>query len=138
MGLQLFVVCRRCGRLVPPAVGLVVLCELVLPRGVVLVGLHCSLACACGAAVGPFVRDCETERWFLFCVVRVGYWRHEPVVHSCVVASFFPTRALPLVVVHLSTDESHLSTATDFSEALGFWKLEAYRQVIPICRQPQG
>ncbi|MQL96140.1 hypothetical protein Taro_028812 [Colocasia esculenta] len=30
--------------------------------GVVLVGLHCSLACACGAAVGPFVRDCETER----------------------------------------------------------------------------
>ncbi|MQM13332.1 hypothetical protein Taro_046256, partial [Colocasia esculenta] len=33
-------------------------------RGVVLVGLHCSLAllCGCGAAVGPFVRDCETER----------------------------------------------------------------------------
>ncbi|MQM21128.1 hypothetical protein Taro_054162 [Colocasia esculenta] len=31
-------------------------------RGVVLVGLHCSLACACGVAVGPFVRDCETER----------------------------------------------------------------------------
>ncbi|MQL83237.1 hypothetical protein Taro_015734 [Colocasia esculenta] len=31
-------------------------------RGVVLVGLHCSLACACGAVVGPFVRDCETER----------------------------------------------------------------------------
>ncbi|MQL74865.1 hypothetical protein Taro_007207, partial [Colocasia esculenta] len=30
--------------------------------GVVLVGLHCSLACACGAAVGPFVRDYETER----------------------------------------------------------------------------
>ncbi|MQM16879.1 hypothetical protein Taro_049841 [Colocasia esculenta] len=30
-------------------------------RGVVLVGLHCSLACACGAAVGPFVRDCETD-----------------------------------------------------------------------------
>ncbi|MQL90286.1 hypothetical protein Taro_022877 [Colocasia esculenta] len=31
-------------------------------RGVVMVGLHCSLACACGAAVGPFVRDYETER----------------------------------------------------------------------------
>ncbi|MQL78543.1 hypothetical protein Taro_010969 [Colocasia esculenta] len=32
--------------------------------GVVLVGLHCSLAllCGCGAAVGPFVCDCETER----------------------------------------------------------------------------
>ncbi|MQL77775.1 hypothetical protein Taro_010182 [Colocasia esculenta] len=30
--------------------------------GVVLVGLHYSLACACGTAVGPFVRDCETER----------------------------------------------------------------------------
>ncbi|MQM10992.1 hypothetical protein Taro_043891, partial [Colocasia esculenta] len=30
--------------------------------GVVLVGLHCSLACAYGAAVGPFVFDCETER----------------------------------------------------------------------------
>ncbi|MQM11210.1 hypothetical protein Taro_044116, partial [Colocasia esculenta] len=31
---------------------------------VVLVGLHCSLAllCGCGAAVGPFVLDCETER----------------------------------------------------------------------------
>ncbi|MQL99624.1 hypothetical protein Taro_032345, partial [Colocasia esculenta] len=32
------------------------------------------------AVVGPFVRDCETERLFLCCVVRVGYWRHEPVV----------------------------------------------------------
>ncbi|MQL99795.1 hypothetical protein Taro_032518, partial [Colocasia esculenta] len=29
---------------------------------VVLASLHCSLACACGAAVGPFVLDCETER----------------------------------------------------------------------------
>ncbi|MQL98999.1 hypothetical protein Taro_031712, partial [Colocasia esculenta] len=29
---------------------------------VVLVGLHCSLACACGPAVGPFGLDCETER----------------------------------------------------------------------------
>ncbi|MQL98768.1 hypothetical protein Taro_031482 [Colocasia esculenta] len=29
---------------------------------VVLVGLHCScLYCGCGAAVGPFVLDCETE-----------------------------------------------------------------------------
>ncbi|MQM12620.1 hypothetical protein Taro_045538 [Colocasia esculenta] len=32
--------------------------------GVVLAGLHCSLAllCGCGAAVRPFIRDCETER----------------------------------------------------------------------------
>ncbi|MQL81738.1 hypothetical protein Taro_014206, partial [Colocasia esculenta] len=55
---------------------------------VVLVRLHCSLVCGCGAAVRPFVRDCETERWFLCYVVRVGYWRHEPVVRSRVVASF--------------------------------------------------
>ncbi|MQL81485.1 hypothetical protein Taro_013947 [Colocasia esculenta] len=32
-------------------------------RSVVLVGLHSSLACACGAAVGPFVCDYETERF---------------------------------------------------------------------------
>ncbi|MQL95816.1 hypothetical protein Taro_028489 [Colocasia esculenta] len=31
-------------------------------RGVELVGLHSSLACACGAAVGPFIPDYETER----------------------------------------------------------------------------
>ncbi|MQL98713.1 hypothetical protein Taro_031428 [Colocasia esculenta] len=31
-------------------------------------------------SVGPYVRDCETERLFLCCVVRVGYWSHEPVV----------------------------------------------------------
>ncbi|MQM13976.1 hypothetical protein Taro_046902 [Colocasia esculenta] len=48
--------------------------------------------------LGPFVHDCETERWFLCCVVWVGCWRHEPVVCSRVVASFFPTRALSLVV----------------------------------------
>ncbi|MQM12361.1 hypothetical protein Taro_045275 [Colocasia esculenta] len=54
---------------------------------VVLIGLHCSLARGCGAAIGPFVRDCETERLFLCYVVRVGYWRHEPVVRSRVVAS---------------------------------------------------
>ncbi|MQL68953.1 hypothetical protein Taro_001244 [Colocasia esculenta] len=29
----------------------------------------------------------QTEMWFLCCVVRVGYWRHEPVVCSRVVAS---------------------------------------------------
>ncbi|MQM02288.1 hypothetical protein Taro_035052 [Colocasia esculenta] len=36
----------------------------VLREGVVLVGLHCSLAllCGCGAVVGPFVCDCKTER----------------------------------------------------------------------------
>ncbi|MQL83857.1 hypothetical protein Taro_016368 [Colocasia esculenta] len=55
--------------------------------GVVLVGLHCSLVCGCGVVVGPFICDCETERWFLCCVVRVGYWHHEPVVRSHVVAS---------------------------------------------------
>ncbi|MQM13740.1 hypothetical protein Taro_046666, partial [Colocasia esculenta] len=32
------------------------------------------------------------------CGLQVGYWHHEPVVRSRVVASFFPTRALPLVV----------------------------------------
>ncbi|MQL92517.1 hypothetical protein Taro_025138 [Colocasia esculenta] len=37
---------------------------------VVLVGLHSCLTCSRGAAVGPFVRDCETERLFLCCVVR--------------------------------------------------------------------
>ncbi|MQL71214.1 hypothetical protein Taro_003533 [Colocasia esculenta] len=32
------------------------------PGGVVLVGLHSCLTYSRGAAVGPFVRDCETER----------------------------------------------------------------------------
>ncbi|MQM13711.1 hypothetical protein Taro_046636 [Colocasia esculenta] len=60
----------------------------------------CScLTCSCGAAVGPFVRDCEAERLFLCCVVRVGYWLDQPVVRSRVLASFFLTRALPLAVV---------------------------------------
>ncbi|MQL92262.1 hypothetical protein Taro_024886 [Colocasia esculenta] len=40
------------------------------------------------AAVGPFVHDYEAERLFLCCVVRVGYWPDQPVVHSRVVASF--------------------------------------------------
>ncbi|MQM02744.1 hypothetical protein Taro_035514 [Colocasia esculenta] len=49
----------------------------------------CScLTCSRGAAVGPFVRDCETERLFLCCVVRVGYWPDQSVVRSRVVASF--------------------------------------------------
>ncbi|MQL69320.1 hypothetical protein Taro_001599, partial [Colocasia esculenta] len=49
----------------------------------------CScLTCSRGAAVGPFVRDCEAERLFLCCVVRVGYWPDQPVVRSRVVASF--------------------------------------------------
>ncbi|MQL95221.1 hypothetical protein Taro_027887 [Colocasia esculenta] len=39
-------------------------------------------------ALGPFVRDCEAERWFLCCVVRVGYWPDQPVVRSRVVAPF--------------------------------------------------
>ncbi|MQL75668.1 hypothetical protein Taro_008049, partial [Colocasia esculenta] len=39
-------------------------------------------------AVGPFVRDCEAERLFFCCVVRVGYWPDQPVVRSRVVASF--------------------------------------------------
>ncbi|MQL72629.1 hypothetical protein Taro_004968 [Colocasia esculenta] len=38
--------------------------------------------------VGPFVRDCETERLFLCCVVRAGYWPDQPVVRSRVVVSF--------------------------------------------------
>ncbi|MQL98923.1 hypothetical protein Taro_031638 [Colocasia esculenta] len=45
-------------------------------------------------SVGPFILDCKTERWFLCCVVWVGYWRHEPVVCSRVVASFLLTLAL--------------------------------------------
>ncbi|MQM20423.1 hypothetical protein Taro_053442 [Colocasia esculenta] len=56
--------------------------------GVVLVGLHSCLTCSRGAAVGPFVLDCEAERLFLCCVVRVGYWPDQPVVRSCMVASF--------------------------------------------------
>ncbi|MQL88771.1 hypothetical protein Taro_021334, partial [Colocasia esculenta] len=48
---------------------------------------------------GPFVRDCETERLFLCCVVRVGYWPDQPVVRSRVVASFFPTRAMSALVM---------------------------------------
>ncbi|MQM17433.1 hypothetical protein Taro_050405 [Colocasia esculenta] len=55
--------------------------------GVVLVGLHSCLTCSREAAVGPFVCDCETERLFLCCVVRDGYWPDQPVVHSRVVAS---------------------------------------------------
>ncbi|MQL90788.1 hypothetical protein Taro_023385 [Colocasia esculenta] len=57
-------------------------------------------------AVGPFVRDSETERQFLCCVVRVGYWHHEPVVRSRVVAPCFPTRALLLVVAFGRTELS--------------------------------
>ncbi|MQL85702.1 hypothetical protein Taro_018216 [Colocasia esculenta] len=53
--------------------------------GVVLVGLHCSLACACGATVGPFVRNCETKS------CGVPWWWHScvkvlPVVECLVVA----------------------------------------------------
>ncbi|MQM21525.1 hypothetical protein Taro_054567, partial [Colocasia esculenta] len=42
----------------------------------------CScLTCSRGAAVGPFVRDCETERLFLCCVVRLkfNHCEHEMV-----------------------------------------------------------
>ncbi|MQL78878.1 hypothetical protein Taro_011299, partial [Colocasia esculenta] len=46
-----------------------VACSALVVEGVVLVGLHSSLACACGAAVGPFIRDYETER-YLFLVVH--------------------------------------------------------------------
>ncbi|MQL93651.1 hypothetical protein Taro_026296, partial [Colocasia esculenta] len=42
--------------------GCAVACSALVVGGVVLVGLHCSLACACGATVGPFIRDCVTER----------------------------------------------------------------------------
>ncbi|MQM05602.1 hypothetical protein Taro_038414 [Colocasia esculenta] len=70
---------------------------------VVLVGLHSCLTCSRGAAVGPFVRDYETEMLFLCCVVWVGYWPDQPVVSSRMVASFFPTRALPALVVAFVT-----------------------------------
>ncbi|MQL71550.1 hypothetical protein Taro_003863 [Colocasia esculenta] len=58
------------------------------------------LTCSRGAAVGPFVRDCEAKRLFLCCVVRVGYWPDQLVVRSRVVALFFLTRAMlaPVVV----------------------------------------
>ncbi|MQL76673.1 hypothetical protein Taro_009064 [Colocasia esculenta] len=48
---------------------------------------------------GMRVRGYETERLFLCCVVRVGYWPDQLVVRSRVVASFLPTRALPALVV---------------------------------------
>ncbi|MQM18508.1 hypothetical protein Taro_051502, partial [Colocasia esculenta] len=53
--------------------GCAVACSALMVGGVVLVGLYYSLALlrGCGAAVGPLVRDCETEMWFLYCVVRV-------------------------------------------------------------------
>ncbi|MQM16975.1 hypothetical protein Taro_049939, partial [Colocasia esculenta] len=43
--------------------------------GVMLVGLHISLALQCGygAAVGPYVRDCETE-WYLYPSWVVGFY----------------------------------------------------------------
>ncbi|MQL89673.1 hypothetical protein Taro_022237, partial [Colocasia esculenta] len=44
-----------------------------MSAGVVLVALHSCLTCSHGAAVGPFVRDCETERLFLCCVVRLRF-----------------------------------------------------------------
>ncbi|MQL88044.1 hypothetical protein Taro_020600, partial [Colocasia esculenta] len=43
-------------------------------RYVVLIGLHYSLACACGAAVGPFIRDCETEMYGGTVVFVVLWW----------------------------------------------------------------
>ncbi|MQM17713.1 hypothetical protein Taro_050689, partial [Colocasia esculenta] len=51
--------------------------------------VYSCLTCSHGAAVGPFVRDCETERLFLCCVVRSVpvWWRRS-----------FPTRTLPLAV----------------------------------------
>ncbi|MQM06780.1 hypothetical protein Taro_039609 [Colocasia esculenta] len=45
-----------------------------------------------GAAVRLFVCDCKTKMWFSCCVVRVGYWRHETIVFTRVVASFLPTQ----------------------------------------------
>ncbi|MQL79057.1 hypothetical protein Taro_011499 [Colocasia esculenta] len=69
------------------------------------------LTCSHGAAVGPFVRDCETERLFLCCVVRVGYWPDQPVVRSRVVASFFPARALPALVAACVTRQLRWTSA---------------------------
>ncbi|MQM22762.1 hypothetical protein Taro_055820, partial [Colocasia esculenta] len=54
---------ERRQRAVTCVCGCAVTCSALVVEGVVLVGLHSSLACACGATVGPFVHDCETERF---------------------------------------------------------------------------
>ncbi|MQM21156.1 hypothetical protein Taro_054190, partial [Colocasia esculenta] len=55
--------------------GYAVACSTPMVGGVVLVGLHCSLACGCGATIGPFVHDCETESCgFTRC--GVPWWWH--------------------------------------------------------------
>ncbi|MQL98843.1 hypothetical protein Taro_031558 [Colocasia esculenta] len=74
--------------------------------------------------VGPFVRDCEAERLFLCCVVRVGYWPDQPVVHSCVVTSFFLTRALPLAVVREFVTRGRASTS---------WCGVPYIESVSVC-----
>ncbi|MQM08966.1 hypothetical protein Taro_041825, partial [Colocasia esculenta] len=47
---------------------------------VVFVSLH--------TVTGLRVRGYETEKLFLCCVIRVGYWPDQPAVRSRVVASF--------------------------------------------------
>ncbi|MQL78129.1 hypothetical protein Taro_010560 [Colocasia esculenta] len=60
--------------------------------------------------VGPFVRDCETERLFLCCVVRVGYWPDQPVVRFRVVASFLSDSSF--ATCHGSSDDTDLDGTT--------------------------
>ncbi|MQM00025.1 hypothetical protein Taro_032756 [Colocasia esculenta] len=92
-----------------------------MSAGVVLVGLHSWLTCSRGAAVGPFVHDCETERLFLCCVVRVGYWPDQPIVRSRVVASFFLTRALSALVVACVTCRLSLNSIVVSMKWFGYW-----------------
>ncbi|MQL67738.1 hypothetical protein Taro_000017, partial [Colocasia esculenta] len=89
---------------------------------VVLVGLHCSLACACGAAVGPFVLDCETEScvkvlpvveclvvalvwlWFLWWYLMVV----GVVVELCFVEVVFPVTLAFVVSMLVPSDSRYL------------------------------
>ncbi|MQL80542.1 hypothetical protein Taro_012989, partial [Colocasia esculenta] len=51
---------------------------------VLLVGLHCSLACTCGAAVGPFIRDYENERH----ICAEALWWYLMVVGICTLRGY--------------------------------------------------
>ncbi|MQM05590.1 hypothetical protein Taro_038402 [Colocasia esculenta] len=56
------------------AYGCAVACSAFVVGGVVLVGLYCYLALlyGCGAAVGPFLRDCEIESSSVVLMTNVG------------------------------------------------------------------
>ncbi|MQL87697.1 hypothetical protein Taro_020252, partial [Colocasia esculenta] len=76
------------GGLINPDIGFCFFGLSLAYSGVVLVGLHSCLTCSRGAAVGPFVRDCEAERLFLYCVVRSRFDSFEvcPSVGTVVTA----------------------------------------------------